>query len=396
MAIIISHESAREYYRLAHANVVRMPSQYEGDPRPKAVGGPKRAGGSIISRDGLSVRELEAHCLYPMPDWLHARRDISDDEWREIIGFLAQHDASGYQLAKPLDILLLHQGARGKDPLIRAHVWTSELPPNSFRQISQGLFIVSPELLYLQTAQREQSLHAIATFGCEIAGAYSLLPRGLVTMRKQLDGRNPLDPSWITPQHLLEADGYVDCKPRTTIKKLESFLEAMPPHVRGIKRALQALRWVKEASRSPMETGSSLQLRTSRAWGGFRVGDANFNVKVPIKREWQKILNKPYLVADELFVGSNGKVADVEYNGAGGHSSKEQVMADNLRRRALVDEGIRVFFVTARDFYDMRSWEMLGEELAHYLGKRMDPPSPAMLERRQRMHADLTDPNFLK
>lgn len=396
MAIIIGFESAREYYRLAQAGILAPPSPYDGDPRTRAVGGVKRAGGSILASPGVTVGQLEAQGIYPVPDWLHTRRSISTDEIATMLSGLSDRKAIGYKLNTPLDFVVTRVGARGENSTYNARVCGTSLPPHSFRQLSKGVFIVSPELLFLQMAREERSIHVIAAFGCELTGAYSLLPRGLVSLRRQLDGRDPHDTSWFTIDTLLGAEGYIECAPCTTYERLSKYLHALPPHTRGARRALKALRWVKDGSRSPMETVSSLQLRMPRLWGGFGAGDADFNVKQSIRHEWQQILKKDYLLIDELFVGRNGKVVAMEYNGGNGHSSRAQIMDDNQRRQALEDENIRVIFITARDFLDMRTWEQLGENLATYLGKQYGPPTPLMRERRLKMHADFSDPNFLK
>lgn len=396
MAIIIGHESAREYHRLALAGVVRAPTPYPDDPRTHAVGGTKRAGSSLLAGGELTVGALASHGIYPVPDWLHSRKDISGDEFAAMIGTIGMHHATGYRLAEPLDLLVSRQGARGRNPLIRPHTCSTDLPAGSFLRISKGAFIASPELLFLQMAQSDAPLYAVAAFGCELTGAYSLLPRGLICMNKQLNGRNPLDVSWLTPQDLLDADGYIECPPRTTKDKLRSFLASLPPHTKGAPQALHALKWVKDGSRGPIETRGSLQLRMPRLQGGYSVGNVIFDVRHGLSPDWQRALHEDHLLIHELYYGRRGRKAAVIYLKTDTDTHAAQGNSMRLLRRALEEEGIRTFIVGPSDFSNMTMWEKLAENLATYLGTYHRPPTPAMRQHQIQMHRDFSDPSFLK
>jgi hypothetical protein len=257
-------------------------------------------------------------------------------------------------------------------------------------------YLPSPELLFLQMAQVESRIHLLAAFGCELTGSYALLPRGLISLRRRLGEQVSHDLRWLTIDDLRLAEGYVDCRPRTSVERIRSFLDTLPRGVRGIQRARTALRWVRDGSRSPMETASCLSLQLPLCRGGFGLGEAAFNIRVKINNEWQQALRKPYVVVDIVFEGKNGKPLIVEYNGASGHFTKRQILADNQRRHALEAKGARVVFVTARDFYDFATWHIMGEDFARYLGYRHAAPTEAVRAKRLQVHADFCDPLLLR
>lgn len=396
MTVILSHLTARYYYRLASADLLQMPSPSWEEPLEDSTCDARYLDRLNWLRDGITTGELAEKAIYPAPDWLHTQRNASASDLESALERLAQPDRQGYAFSRPIDLLVAREGARSASPMLRAHMQRRTLPANSFLQLAPSLFVPSPELLFLQFAQIEPRIHAIAAFGCELCGAYALLPRGLVSMKKMLDGHDPSDTSWIEARNLFEADGYVACRPRTTAEAIGHYLGSLAAYTKGLDRARIALQWVKDSSRSPMETYSSLHLRLPRLRGGLHVGDAEFNVRQEIQREWQVALSKEYLVLDEKFIGCNGKKVDVEYNGSWDHSGRTQMAEDNARRRALEHEGYRVETITSRDFRDYAAWSRFGEELAQYLGKRRDPATSLMQERCRAVHRDLCDPLFLK
>jgi hypothetical protein len=398
MAIILAYETACTYYRLARAGLAKLPLATTHDPLDEAGSGVRRLAAGGLTNLSLSMSDLTQRGIVPVSERLMGQRSMAQKDFDRLLDRILEGDQLGYSLPRPYDVAIANQQRRGaaKRDIVHTHVCGTRLPKGSFRQIADEVYIVSPELLFVQLAQLHQHLHTVAAFGCELTGDYALLPRGLASLRGLYDEREAFDLRRLQPADVLRADGYVACRALSTCERLGSYLDSLPAHMYGAHRARVALAWVKDASRSPMETASSLHLRLPRMQGGFGAGDAEFNVRLPIGEDWQKALGKPYVVVDEHFVGRNGHEVDVEYNGRGGHSLPQQVMADNQRRHALEAAGHRVVFVTARDFFDYATWEQVAESLVAYLGKHQTAPSVAMLERRQGVHADLTNRLFLK
>lgn len=417
MGLVFGGKTARDYYRLAAIGVVPMPTPHSGtslSDHPRLSDLPVT---HVFRRKGFTVGELKQRGVYPVPDWLHVRKHITKGEVQEIVSHFEQVEEFAYLAPRPLDVLVRSKSARAQNKTMRQHVLGCPLPPGSLRAVgtcaranvmgAEGektcpadgtdpdaeVCVPSPELLYLLAAQSLRDEHLIAAYGCELTGAYSLLPRGLVNLGKVLANKEEGEP--IGLRDLLAADGYVTRQPLTTCARINAFLDQIAPHTPGLRAARHALRWVKDGSRSPMETVSSLSLRMSGSCGGFGVGNGEFNVRLEISKKWQDVLGKPYVVVDELFQSPRHKNVIAEYNGAGGHLSMQQSSSDNLRRGALIEAGHRVFFITAPDFLDYDKWTALAHSIVSALGKH-PRENEKVIARRRKVHADFCNPNLLK
>lgn len=142
--------------------------------------------------------------------------------------------------------------------------------------------------------------------------------------------------------------------------------------------------------------------RLHRASGGFGASNAKFNVRININSNWQYILKKPYLVVDALFHVHNTHTRKkrrdsvIEFNGLCWHGGRPQMNEDNLRRHALENAGYDVRFITGRDFYDFRAWNMIGESICCATGIVLRPASQKMMHKRQQVHRDFCNDGCLR
>lgn len=431
MPLVFGWTTALTTWRLIAAKLIAYPLESAPPDLSSARSTLRISSGDFSSLGWASftVHDLAYHDIYPAPPWIHIRGDISEEEKVDIASRANDDTATGYEIPRPLDILLSDPGRRGGHPrgkagerptsriqTFRPHVVRglsdANCPDYGYYLLWDDTYIVSPEYLFVQMAAVLKDPVRIAVLGCELAGSYALLPLGLVSLKKQKRGHGKDNPLAISFAELYEADGYVERIPLTTVDKLRKFIDALPPNTYGVSFAKAALPLVKDGSRSPMETVSSIQLRLSRRRGGFGAGSALFNQRIDIKPEWRGILHKDFLVVDELFGPLPGEKAPtkehdrrsharkpksvgVEYQG-GYHATDWQMTADNQRRFALEDESLAIYFVTGKDFLDERVWNMIGERIAYDTGHDYGEPSDAMREKRASVHAILADPNLLK
>lgn len=390
---ILTHQSARDYYRLAAAALLPLPYNSTASYCKDLA--------ALLSRTHFKTAVLLRHALLPISK--EAAQNAKSTPCEELI-YKAIQDELDYELEKPLQFLV-----RPKKRCHKSHAYfyrscNWELPQGSLYKLSANESIVSPELLFLQMAAQLVELHLVVAFGCELAGRYALLPKGLVSIAKQTQNTSSTTMKSTKPSHF---DGYVECAGRTTASKLSEYIhqvESANSHITipGLSIAKRALRYIKDGSRSPMETYCSVQLRLPRASGGFGASNAKFNVRINIDLSWQYILKKPYLVVDALFRARNAhtqrKCRDsvIEFNGRRWHGAHPQMNEDNLRRHALENAGYDVRFITGRDFYDFRTWNMIGESICYATGIFLRPASQKMMNKRRQVHRDFCNDECLR
>lgn len=392
MGIVFSHETARDYYRMVAIGVIPGPTvcnQTALGWKPHLSALPA---GHVFRRAGFTVGELERFGVYPAPIWPHGRADVSEEEAQRALDKLDHPNDLAFSLGGPLDVITASAAGRPHDAQLASHIFSQELPCGSLRRVGRDACVPAPELLYLQMAPVLREEHLVAAFGCELCGTYSLLPRGLVSLSSLLDG--PARAGTLTLDDLRSGDPYVVREPLTTRAELAAFLAQLPKHTRGLRLAKRSLRWVKDGSRTPMETAGSLSLRMRSTSGGFCLGRSLCNVRQPIATAWQDALQVPYLLVDELYRSSRHAVA-VEYVRRRGPRDRLQAKEDSQRVAALEEAGLRVCLVSEQSFADFSRWSLLAESLARTLGKR-PASSEKVLERQRRVHADLCDPDLLR
>lgn len=427
MSTLFGWATALTIWRLAAARLIAYPTETASPDLSMATAAVRGRDRHSFDWLRFTTHDLIYHDIYPVPEWLHARKDISDQTMGDIVTRAQDALAIGYEVPRPYDVLIQNPGKRGGCPrgakeangsaekvrLFRPHVRALGQTDNCFYHLRGEAYLSSPEYLFMQMASLIKDPVQVAVLECELTGCYALLPLGLVSLKRQKRGSDVGSLSSVGFAELFHADGYVDRIPLTTVKRLGQFVDAAPAYSRGAACARMALSLVKDGSRSPMETVSSIQLRLSRRRGGFGAGDVLFNQRVDIKPEWQEILRKDYLLVDELFYSfsrarqprltKGGRRAHIrqprmvgaEYQG-GYHATDWQMTADNQRRLALEDESLIIYFITGRDFLDERAWNIIGERIARDVGHDYGELSESLREKRAKVHAMLADPNLLK
>lgn len=388
--VVLSHWSALWYYRLSSMELLPRPYTCEDCSLDDTSSSLNRLSDKSLRLLSVSTAEFAAHGIYVEDDVRGAARMFGQGRRAEALAAAAE---SPHMIPLPdgLDLLVGAGAHRVTPEGVRAHQCGRELPAGSLRQIGAGLYVVAPELMFVQVAQALSAPHLVAALATELAGSYALLPAGMICCKKiLLRGESPFD-----ERGYLRGDGYCETLPLTTVCKLRGFVESAS-WVGGTKAAGRGLRAAVDGSASPLETVIDISLALPRSWGGAGCGLPGANRDVPLNDEGQRITGKGKVIADALFTSRNGKRIDVEPGDKDWHSGKDAMVSDNSRRLALERQKIEVIVVPWQTFKDPHAWMHVCKRVACHLGRNYHVPSDRMLERWTRVHEDFCDTGLLK
>lgn len=234
--------------------------------------------------------------------------------------------------SKPYHILVNKRIPKTRKDVV-GHFRTKQLPRRALIKLSKYVYIVSPELLFLDLARDDSiSIEDLALIGFELCGTYLL------------------DDSW---------DGLTQTKAAlTSTIKLERFIHTNKGFS-GAKRAARALRLVYDGSNSPMETVLAALVTFPRKMGGFGIGPVAMNQEVETAdgTKW----------VDLLIKGAN---VGLEYKGRDTHPP-EQTQRDDRRQNRLVGSGITILNVWYEDLAQLQLLNKLHADIAKAIGKRL-------------------------
>lgn len=388
--IILSHQSALAYYRLARIGLLPMPHACDACGLDHAT----------VRLDCLTQRDLEflsvstadlaSRYIYVEADVQKALKQLGRGRGEAALA-TATDTPHTFSLLSGADVLVGKAACRNTAEDIRVHRCGVELPEGSVRRISDHLYIVSPELMYAQMAHALKKPHLAAALATELAGTYALLPAGLVSCdRLLLRGKGPFDSAGN-----LRGDGYCDATPLTTVADVRQFLRKVK-NLRGSEAALNGLKASVDGSASPFETAIDVSLALPRRWGGAGCGLPQANKDVPLNADGKGITGKSKAVADALFTSKHGKRIDVEPAGREWHSGKDAMTRDNERRLALERQKIEVIVVSWENFEDPHTWSLICNRIACHLGKNFHAPPKASVDLWRDVHNDFCNTDRLR
>lgn len=216
---------------------------------------------------------------------------------------------------RPLHILVSSPEGRIRSHRLRSHVWSTELPKDALYMLTDEVLIASPSFCLQQMAARSSVAYGAAV-GTEICGGYARSPRAPHGFYK----RPPLAGVDELMTHFTTEHGY------------------------GARRAREALAYVVEGSRSPMETIVVLLFTLPVELGGCGMPRPVLNCRIEIPPSLQLALGKPYLTVDLCW--PEWRII-LEYDSYLWHGGREQQDADNPRNEGLRDLGWMVRSVTS-------------------------------------------------
>lgn len=267
-----------------------------------------------------------------------------------------------------LDVLVASDADRRSSLDMKCHTWSVDVPRNAFAKVCDGVFVSSPEFVFLQMANELSLIHLIE-LGYELCGSYSLNPA-------------------------IER-GFEESPCMTKASRIVAFLEKAPGS-RGLRKARRAAKYILDGSASPMETILSMLLTLPMSLGGFALPRPALNEGRVLKTG--RVLGAGRVLeagrGDETRVRrsdlfwEDAKLA-VEYDSDSEHLSSRKFSEDAIRRNEFVLDGITVVTVTRLQVKNLIEMRKLADHLARHLGVRRRITLSDYVERQHRLYAEL-------
>ena len=193
------------------------------------------------------------------------------------------------------------------------------LPRGSFLKVAPGVFVCSPELVFVQMA--------------------ASVPRGaLLALGYELCGCYPVGG---------DRAGALVRRPLTAPRRLSAFA-ARATGLTGVTAARAAAKRVLAKSGSIMETEVSIVAFSSVAQGGLGLVPPKLNEPVTLSARAKEATGLSRVVCDWLW--PEARVA-VEYDGRDSHASPQQQARDARKRDALRIDGFDLTVITSSQFH---------------------------------------------
>ena len=267
-------------------------------------------------------------------------------------------DAQSFQLPRdafgpdPLHIMVDSPAKRRDTPFQKCHVWTTSLAEKSFVPIGHNVFVASPALCFLQSAN-SRTLFELAELGYELCGGYSRTPgsgSGFITRYDQL----------ATPKQIA-----------LLCDKLE--------YATGRRAALRAIQYVLPNSKSPAESDMAVKVVFPLAEGGYKLPVPELNGEVPVEGEAAQIVSQSNIYPDILW---RKKKLCLEYDSSLHHELAADRKRDSVRRNALGCMGFKVITVTPSQLQSVSEFDAIATEAARHLGVQIRTRSSKAFEKR--------------
>lgn len=256
----------------------------------------------------------------------------------------------------PRDVLVGTASARTRDTDFVCHV-RQEIPGASVECAGEGLFVCTPEFVFLQMSHRLDIVPLVA-LGYELCGVYAMLPEGPATQRET---------------------------PLTSRSSLQAFAGRARGH-RGCRCAARALRYVRDGSASPMETVLVMLLCLPNKLGGYGIPWPELNYRVNVPSAARRLADRVYCLCDLCW--PDQRLA-LEYDSDMYHSSVDRRESDSRRRNTLLSLGFTVVSVSRGQVMDGGALNRLAHQVAKQLGWRLRYKDPDFTRAHLALRSDL-------
>jgi len=251
---------------------------------------------------------------------------------------------------RPLDIAVPSASDRLRVKGVTNTVHSTGLPSGAFLELGDGLSIASPELLFVELANKmAQEVHLIV--GMELCGTYAR------------DATNPRNGA-VTYQ----------VPAATSVERIRSFI-AQCRHVNGLGPASETLEWLLDNAWSPMEAVVAALAVLPEAMLGYAMWPVDLNPRTDVGENAASYSRVPDLVFRGTSVGLNydgdghlplkslvdaamhvvdtpGEQAAQDALVDAVQSVREGVLSDKRRDRDLSAAGFTVLPLTKEDLYE--------------------------------------------
>ena len=265
-------------------------------------------------------------------------------------------------------VLVEHAKQRRSYPGICRHEWHGAVPMASFREVSQGILVSSPEFTFLQLA-RDLDLVDAALIGMSLCSCYRL--------RSSIDAKT---------------DDIVECQPVTSTEALNRYLDGATG-VYGVNRARKALALVGDQSRSPMETETFALAAWPRKLGGYGFDTLKLNYRLDINPRDTDVSDRPDRQYVKVDLYDPKAHVGIEYMGSW---HREQWNQDLRRLNMLSVMGERILYVSADLVRRPAEFALVMRQFARHCGIGMLPLDADQIVAHDNLRRRLESPNRLR
>ncbi|MBQ9041231.1 MAG: hypothetical protein IJ111_00260 [Eggerthellaceae bacterium] len=256
---------------------------------------------------------------------------------------------------------------RLKSKTHQTHAWAGRIPKDSFCQFDVGVFLPSPQFIFLQAASRLNLAQLIA-LGDELCGTYSFDKSKARGLRQRE-------------------------VPLTSVHVLDAYL-SYAKGCRGYNRAKRALGHIVDGSASPAETRDEMELCLPHKLGGYALEKPKMNEQIILSRQASVVAKKTFCRADLLWKrDSPNDSTIIEHQGEFDHMESNRFNDDRARVNALRLMGYEVIELTRSQVWDLRVFEEIALEIAKRTGKRIRTENRGLTPQRKELRSILADWN---
>ncbi len=242
----------------------------------------------------------------------------------------------------PCDVLVYDADSRRPAATLVPHVWSGPVPAGAFVRIAEGIFVSTPEFVYLQLAGTLDEVEC-ARLANELCGYYNL--------RRY--------------EHFTQRIAALTSKARLTNMVNRS------KHCYGATKALAGLRWVCDNSRSPQETNVLLALCLPKRMGGMGLPLPKLNPQIELGGRLSSYVEEgkyfPDLMWERQVRGKSVRVV-VEYDSHEYHDEESDAEHTRIRRNEFKTVGMLVTSINRSQMKDAQSFIKAGRQIARDLG----------------------------
>ena len=248
-------------------------------------------------------------------------------------------ESSFFRETLPVHVLVPDKRCSRNATNLACSVRTNAFPIRSFYKINSDVYVISPELLFIESAARMDFVELVR-LGCELTASFFMDP--------------------------FCDDGVMERPPLIRSSELARYIDEMKGY-RGAKKAARAADFVLERSASPMEVRLGMLLTVPRRLGGF-------GLPKPIMNQRQSIgyyANGAY--HDHVVFDLFWKKArlDVEYDSDQFHAGRAKLTSDSIRRNAIRSHGFKVISVTSSEFASVQRMTNSAKSIASIIDYRL-------------------------
>ena len=269
--------------------------------------------------------------------------DVAPEDFLLSASQRRQINPGDYGVSGPIRLVALGRRIHHSSARWHYSYWDKPLPPHSIAQITDDIYVATPEFCFLRMAPKLGFYDAVK-LGMELCGRYSTL---------------------VAP-----GQDYRQRPPLTSGDDLRAYLDAaLGADSRSIAR--HAARHILDGAESPGETATAMELCLPFRHGGFGFEAPELNKQIELTPDERKATGRRNLRCD-LYWEKHAMAC--EYFGKEAHEGAYNVQRDSVRENILYGRGIMMIPVSHAALMEAEQMEPIAQRLARRMNRRLRLP----------------------